>query len=107
MSRKKRSTPTPVAQKPEAPRRPALQSWWTRLLNTFSKINVQRRPRKLQVVEVAGLGEKRFVAVVSFGREKFLIGGAAASVSLLTRLGQTDRPMLEPLRIPEPERIAL
>jgi len=42
--------------------------------------------RKLQLLEIQQLGEKRFVALVRAGRQKFLIGGAASSVSLLAEL---------------------
>jgi hypothetical protein len=48
---------------------------------------LQRKPRrKLQLLEIQPLGEKRFVALVRAGRQKFLIGGAASSVALLAEL---------------------
>ena len=46
-------------------------------------------PRRLRVCESLSLGEKRFVAVVQFETQQFLIGGGAASVNLLARLGET------------------
>lgn len=49
-------------------------------------ISVRRQSRMLQLCETLQLGEKRFLAVVSVGQESFLVGGAANSVSLLTRL---------------------
>ena len=51
----------------------------------------RRRRRKLQLLEIQQLGEKRFVAIVRVGKQKFLIGGAAASVSLLAEI-QTNAP---------------
>jgi flagellar biogenesis protein FliO len=46
----------------------------------------QRKTRSLVIQETAGLGERRFVAVVQFERQRFLIGGSAGSVTLLTLL---------------------
>ena len=54
----------------------------TRLFRT----HVKAPARLLKVSEVASLGERRFVAVVQCGEERFLIGGAGASVNLLSRL---------------------
>jgi Flagellar biosynthesis protein, FliO len=44
--------------------------------------------RQLRVAETVSLGEKRFVAVVHVEGRKFLIGGGASAVSLLTQLGE-------------------
>jgi flagellar biogenesis protein FliO len=46
----------------------------------------RRTRRKLQLLEIQQLGEKRFVAIVRVGKQKFLIGGAATSVSLLAEI---------------------
>lgn len=43
--------------------------------------------KQLRVAETVSLGEKRFVAVVHVEGRKFLIGGGASAVSLLTQLG--------------------
>jgi flagellar biogenesis protein FliO len=40
----------------------------------------------LRVCESVSLGEKRFVALIQVDDQRFLIGGSAASVSLLSRL---------------------
>ena len=50
------------------------------------------KQRSLSIKETAGLGERRFVAVVQFERQRFLIGGGAGSVTLLAELphDQTD-----------------
>ncbi|HWR36684.1 MAG TPA: flagellar biosynthetic protein FliO [Clostridia bacterium] len=49
-----------------------------------------RPARKLRVCETASLGDKRFVAVVQFENERFLLGGAAGSVTLIARLGASQ-----------------
>jgi len=54
------------------------------------RLRTKRRSQGLRVCEVASLGEKRFVAVVQYGRGRFLVGGGAGSVSLLSRLGRED-----------------
>jgi flagellar biogenesis protein FliO len=54
------------------------------------------RRRKLQLLEMQQLGEKRFVAIVRVGKQKFLIGGAASSVSLLAEIGSLKATVLAP-----------
>lgn len=46
----------------------------------------QSKPKALFVRETAALGERRFVAVIQFERQRFLIGGSPASVTLLASL---------------------
>lgn len=60
-------------------------------------------PRQLRVAETVSLGEKRFVAIVHVEGRRFLIGGGAAGVSLLTRL---DRAPKATKPIPMPDTIA-
>jgi flagellar biogenesis protein FliO len=60
------------------------------------RLRMKRGSHSLRVCEVASLGEKRFVAVVQYGRGRFLVGGAAGSVSLLSRLGREDSPTAPP-----------
>jgi hypothetical protein len=56
----------------------------------WSWINKKYVPAKqLRVAETISLGEKRFVAVVQVDGRKFLIGGGASGVALLTQLGDT------------------
>lgn len=58
-----------------------------RLAGTIKRaLRRTQRRRKLQLLEVQQLGDKRFVAIVRVGRQKFLIGGAASSVGLLAEL---------------------
>ena len=56
----------------------------------------KRRRRKLQLLEMQQLGEKRFVAIMRVGRQKFLIGGAASSVLLLAEIGPSKTTVLAP-----------
>ncbi len=48
--------------------------------------------KSLLVRESAGLGDRRFVAVVQFERKRFLIGYCASSVNLLATLPDEDAP---------------
>ena len=52
----------------------------------WDKTRKQQMRKILKVSESVSLGEKRFVAVVQVAHERFLIGGAATSVSMLARL---------------------
>ncbi len=54
---------------------------WERVLG-FSR----RAPRRLRLCESLPLGERRFVAVVEFDQERFLVGGTPSSLVLLARL---------------------
>jgi len=47
----------------------------------------RRSPKRLRLCESLPLGERRFVAVVEFEAERFLIGGTPTSMVLLSRLG--------------------
>lgn len=59
----------------------------------IAKHRPQTQPRRLRLRESVVLGEKRFVAVIEFEHQRFLIGGAAQSVQLLARL---DSPSSAP-----------
>ena len=52
-------------------------------------------PKQLQVVETLPLGEKRFVAILNAEGRKFLIGGGASGVSLLTQLDDANDSLEE------------
>jgi hypothetical protein len=56
----------------------------------------QSRQRNLDILEIRQLGEKRFVAIVRVGKQKFLIGGAAASVSLLAEINPHSATVIAP-----------
>lgn len=53
-----------------------------------------RPPRRLRLCETLSLGEKRFIAVVRYDRQQFLVGGTANSIALIARLGEA--PAAEP-----------
>jgi flagellar biogenesis protein FliO len=46
----------------------------------------QKKRKALSVRETASLGERRFVAVIQFEQQRFLIGGSPSSVNLLAQL---------------------
>jgi flagellar biogenesis protein FliO len=66
------------------------------LSRAWRDLRLKRPAHNLRVCEVATLGEKRFVAVVQYGSRRFLVGGGAGSVSLLSNLGREHLPA-EPL----------
>jgi flagellar biogenesis protein FliO len=55
-----------------------------------------RGDRKLELLETQQLGEKRFVAIVRVGKQKFLIGGASSSVSLLAEVDSQKTTIMVP-----------
>jgi len=71
---------------PSGPALPA-KGWVGFLNRAFSWLRTgNAAPKQLRVSETVALGEKRFVAIVHAEGHKFLIGGSATGVSLLTRL---------------------
>jgi hypothetical protein len=56
----------------------------------------RRCRRKLELLEIQQLGEKRFVAIVRVGKQKFLIGGAATSISLLAEINAQRATVIAP-----------
>lgn len=63
---------------------------WSALVAVFRTLRARlaavRPVRHLRICESVPLGEKRFLAVVQFEQNRYLIGCAANSVVLLTRL---------------------
>ncbi len=53
---------------------------WTRRAVTA------RKTRRLRVCETLSLGERRFLAVIEFDRQEFLVGGTGNSLELLAQL---------------------
>ena len=45
-----------------------------------------RSARRLRVCETLSLGERRFLAVIEFDHQEFLVGGSGNSLELLARL---------------------
>jgi len=54
-----------------------------------------RKVRRLRVRETLSLGDRRFVAVIEFDRQEFLVGGSGNSLQLLARLHE-GRVIAEP-----------
>lgn len=67
-------------------KRPLWRHYLDRALAWMASRNLTRPPRRLHLRETVCLGEKRFAAVVEFEERRFLLGGAANSVSLLADL---------------------
>ena len=62
---------------------------WTRvraLWLRFSSAFPVRREKRLQLCETLSLGERRFVAVVRYREQQFLLGGTGQSIALLAHL---------------------
>jgi flagellar biogenesis protein FliO len=51
----------------------------------------RRAPKRLRLCESLPLGERRFVAVVEFEAERFLVGGTPSSMVLLSRLADCQK----------------
>jgi flagellar biogenesis protein FliO len=50
---------------------------------------IRHAPKRLRLCESLPLGERRFVAVVEFEGVRFLLGGTATSLVLLSRLAKS------------------
>jgi flagellar biogenesis protein FliO len=61
-----------------------------------------RKLRRLRVCETLSLGERRFLAIIEFDRQEFLVGGSGSSLVLLARL-QEGTVIPEP-SLPQPSR---
>jgi flagellar biogenesis protein FliO len=66
-------------------RSPAL----VRLRLVWSRLSIRRRTHSLRLLETISLGEKRFVAVLEFEGQRFLIGVTTQSISLLRSFGES------------------
>ena len=60
----------------------ALQNIWQSVRRAITT----RRVRRLRVCESLSLGERRFLAVIEFDRQEFLVAGTGNSLVLLARL---------------------
>jgi flagellar biogenesis protein FliO len=63
--------------------------WAVALKNSWQWVQHAVKPRKarrLRVCETLSLGERRFLAVIAFDRQEFLVGGSGNSLALLARL---------------------
>jgi flagellar biogenesis protein FliO len=64
-------------------------AWAVALKNLWQWVRRAAKPRKvrrLRVCETLSLGERRFLAVIEFDHQEFLVGGSGNSLELLARL---------------------
>ena len=71
---------------PGAARAVALQNLWQWVRRAVTP----RKIRRLRVCETLSLGERRFLAVIEFDRQEFLVGGSGNSLELLARLDEGE-----------------
>lgn len=100
-----RTTPLPSSLTPP---REFVGGGWSRLFasassriathwRAFASLS-RRRPKALAVVETSPLGDRRFVSVIQFERQRFLIGSSPSSITLLSRLPNADPNVSEARR---------
>ncbi|HEY1648513.1 MAG TPA: flagellar biosynthetic protein FliO [Terracidiphilus sp.] len=82
--------PAEVIEETKPQSQPVANKLLSRAWSWLQKNNKFSAAKQLRVAETVSLGEKRFVALVDIDGQKFLIGGGASGVSLLTQLGATD-----------------
>jgi flagellar biogenesis protein FliO len=63
-----------------------LASLWELLRRASATVRIQRRERRLRLLETLPLGEKRLIAVLEFEEQRFLVAATPNSVSLLQTL---------------------
>lgn len=56
------------------------------LLTRAQTVRCKRKERALHLCETLSLGDRRYLALVRVGEQKFLVGAAGNSISLLTEL---------------------
>ncbi len=61
----------------------------------FSLASAHRRERRLRLCEMLSLGEKRFIAVVEYGQETFLLAGTPQNISLLKKFDGNSQEIEE------------
>ncbi len=57
---------------------------WCR--SVIGRVGIRRQGKTLAVRETAALGDRRFVSVIQFERQRFLIGSSPSSITLLAQL---------------------
>jgi len=75
-------------------------SLWTAVGRMFTLLTAcvqkgfdrHRSEHRLRLSETLSLGEKRFLAVVQFQQQEFLVGGTGNSIALLARLDTPVAP---------------
>ena len=73
---------SPVTPLPEPAWVAALKHFW----EWARRSAAVRKRRRLRVCETLSLGERRFIALIEFDRQDFLVGGSGNSLELLARL---------------------
>lgn len=74
----------------------AARNFWELLCQNVARcyqplrIQIRRQARSLQLQETLSLGDKRSLAIVRCGEERFLVGTAPGSVSLLATLPKIE-----------------
>ena len=56
------------------------------LLARAQDIRCKRKERAMQLCETLSLGDRRFLALVRVGEQKFLVGAAGSSISMLAQI---------------------
>src|SRR5262245_3478498 len=83
------------------------EGWWVVAWRWAQGLRqkMHARPEKLlRLSETLSLGERRFLAVVEFQKQKFLIGGTASSVCLLADLSFEGRSKMSSTTLRSVER---
>jgi len=62
-----------------------IRNGWERLRSGFQSV-ARPRPRNLNVSDITQLGDKRFVALIEVGPQRFLVGGSSHAMCLLAKL---------------------
>ena len=68
-------------------------SFLSLLLALLRKVEVKRREKAMRLCETLPLGEKRMLAIVQVGNQRFLIGATVQSISLVQKLDSQAQPM--------------
>jgi flagellar biogenesis protein FliO len=83
----------PIAEGQAAPLASAGSRFFSFLKRAASAACAHRSERRLRLCEMLPLGEKRFVAVIEYGAEKFILAGTPQRISLLQRIERNrDEP---------------
>jgi flagellar biogenesis protein FliO len=76
------------------------ENFWSAVGSVFTvlaarvgkSLDRRRSARRLRLSETLSLGEKRFLAVVQFQQQEFLVGGTGNSIALLAKLNGPEVP---------------
>ena len=80
-----------LSQAPSSPQ----ADWPATLWQWVRRAVKPRRVRRLRVCETLSLGDRRFLAVIEYDRQEFLVGGSGNSLEVLARLHE-GRVIAEP-----------